>query len=86
MQFRGSHSTVDEDLTLLENDDMSTGERSLSSSSGPSIQKGEGMLYHVGRVRTWIEIQQSKRRYVQEDLKLHITKFSNSGNDFCHSV
>ena len=86
MQFQGSHSPVDEDLTLLENDAMSTGEGLLSSSSGPSSPKEEGMLYLVGRARTWVYIQQSIRRYIQEDLKLYITKVSNSGNDSCHSV
>lgn len=86
MQFRGSHITVDENLTLLENDAMSTGEWLLSSSSGPSSPKGEVILYLVGRARTWVDIQQSKRRYTQEDLKLHITKVSNSGNDCSHSV
>jgi hypothetical protein len=83
MKFRGSHITV-EDLTLLENDTMSTGEGLLSSSSGPSSPKAEVMLYLTGRARTWVDIQQSKRRYIQEDLKLHITKVTNSGKDFCH--
>ena len=56
MQFRGSHNTLDEDLTLLENDAKSIGEGSLSSSSGPRSPKGEGMLYLVGRARTWVDI------------------------------
>jgi len=65
---------------------MSTGEGLLFSSFGPSSPKGGVMLYLVRRGRTWVYIQQSKRRHIQEELKVHITNISNSGNDCCHLV
>ena len=52
--------TVGEDLDLLENDAMSKSEGFLSSSSGTSRTKGEGMLYRVVTAQMWVDTQQSK--------------------------
>jgi len=63
---------------------MSTGEGLLSSSEGPSSPKAEVMLYLVGRDRARVVFQQSMRHSGRPDT--HITKASNLGNDYCHSV